>query len=242
MAPPGDRPAVSVCLLDHRTLVLARPPAEDRPGECAQAQGPQRCGPADGRRGAIAPGLADQYAIHKGWSCRLHYDNLIALAAGKPELGPIPSYSTLRRFMLAQGWCADRAAPAATPTARDGREPSRPARSAQLGDGVRPWPVAPRLPSRLAQDPRSSGQWITPLALGIMDDRSRLACHVQWYRSETADDLIHGLCQAFQKRGLPRSLLTDNGSAMIAGETVQGLAALGHCPPHNAAIFPLSKC
>ena len=37
----------------------------------------------------------------------------------------------------------------------------------------------------------------------------------------------HGLCQAFQKRDLPRSLLYDNGSAMIAAETEQGLTRLG---------------
>src|SRR6266571_2113490 len=55
----------------------------------------------------------------------------------------------------------------------------------------------------------------------------RAWCHAQWYRSETAADLIHGLSQAFLKRGLPRSLLTDNGSAMIAAETQQGLQRLG---------------
>jgi hypothetical protein len=35
------------------------------------------------------------------------------------------------------------------------------------------------------------------------------------------------LGQAFQKRDLPRSLLYDNGSAMIASETEQGLTRLG---------------
>jgi len=66
-----------------------------------------------------------------------------------------------------------------------------------------------------------------PLALGILDDRSRLACHVQWYLAETAENLVHGLCQGFQKRGLPRALMTDNGSAMCAAEVTQGLARLG---------------
>src|SRR5208282_4022384 len=64
-------------------------------------------------------------------------------------------------------------------------------------------------------------------ALCILDDRSRLCCHLQWYLGETAEDLIHGLIQAFQKRRLPRSLLTDNGSAMTAGETENGLLRLG---------------
>jgi transposase InsO family protein len=71
------------------------------------------------------------------------------------------------------------------------------------------------------------GQWQRPIALGILDDHSRLCCHVQWYFSETAEDLVHGLSQAIQKRGLPRALLTDNGSAMVAEEVTEGLLRLG---------------
>ena len=59
------------------------------------------------------------------------------------------------------------------------------------------------------------------------DDHSRLCCHLQWYLAEGARELCHGLCQAFQKRDLPGSLLYDNGSAMIAAETEQGLTRLG---------------
>jgi transposase InsO family protein len=71
------------------------------------------------------------------------------------------------------------------------------------------------------------GQWVRPIALGILDDHSRLCCHVQWYLSETAEDLVHGLSQAIQKRGLPRALLTDNGPAMVADEVREGLLHLG---------------
>jgi hypothetical protein len=39
--------------------------------------------------------------------------------------------------------------------------------------------------------------------------------------------LVHGLAQAIQKRGLPRALLTDNGAAMLAAETTEGLERLG---------------
>src|SRR5260370_12910233 len=45
--------------------------------------------------------------------------------------------------------------------------------------------------------------------------------------SETAEDLVHGLSQAIQKRGLPRALLTDNGPAMVAEEVTEGLLRLG---------------
>lgn len=71
------------------------------------------------------------------------------------------------------------------------------------------------------------GVWVTPLLLGVLDDHSRLACHLQWYLDETAESLVHGLCQAFQRRALPRALMTDNGSAMMAQETRQGLHDLG---------------
>jgi transposase InsO family protein len=73
---------------------------------------------------------------------------------------------------------------------------------------------------------RSNGQWAYPILLGVLDDRSRLCCHAQWYVAEVAEELCHGLSQAFQKRGLPRSMLFDNGSAMVSKETEQGLTRL----------------
>jgi len=77
--------------------------------------------------------------------------------------------------------------------------------------------------ARVLQD---SGQWVYPLLLGVIDDHSRLCCHAQWYLAEGAEELCHGLCQAFQKRALPRALMTDNGSAMLATETMEGLTRL----------------
>ena len=71
------------------------------------------------------------------------------------------------------------------------------------------------------------GQWVYPLLLGILDDHSRLCCHAQWYLNETAEALVHGLSQAFCKRGLCRALMSDNGGAMTAAETEQGLQRLG---------------
>jgi len=72
-----------------------------------------------------------------------------------------------------------------------------------------------------------SGAWVTPMIMCVINDRSRLVCHLQWYLDETAQSLIHALCQAFMKRGLPRALMSDNGAAMTAEETTNGLAALG---------------
>ena len=36
------------------------------------------------------------------------------------------------------------------------------------------------------------GKWHKPLLLAIMDDRSRLVCHAQWYLDEAAQTLVHG--------------------------------------------------
>jgi putative transposase len=59
------------------------------------------CGQQRGRTTAIIEALAAQYHAHPSWSAQLHYDNLRAALAGEP---PLPSYSTLRRHMKAQGW------------------------------------------------------------------------------------------------------------------------------------------
>jgi len=71
------------------------------------------------------------------------------------------------------------------------------------------------------------GTWIKPSALCILDDRSRLICHMQWFLDETVRSLVHGFCQALMRRALPRSLLTDNGAAMMADEFKNGLHTLG---------------
>jgi len=87
----------------------------------------------------------------------------------------------------------------------------------------------------------SRGEWFVPILLAILDDHSRLVCHAQWYEEETAEVLIHGFRQALQKRGLPRELLSDNGSAMTSHEFTSGLKRLSiiprttlpYCPEQN---------
>ena len=67
-----------------------------------------------------------------------------------------------------------------------------------------------------------------PLGICVIDDHSRLIAHLQWYASaENTECLVHCFSQAIQRRGLPRLLHNDNGSAMIAGEFAQGLDRLG---------------
>ncbi len=169
--------------------------------------------------------LVAQYRAHPSWSVQLHTDNLIALAKQKPELAPVPSVDTVRRYLKAQGLerTRRRRGPRA-PGVRDPLEP-REVRSyeAEYVHGL--WHSDIHHGSRKILLP--GGRWQTPMLLGVLDDCSRLICHLQWYLDETAASFVHGLCQAIQKRGLPRALMTDNGPAMMAAETRAGLERLG---------------
>ena len=177
---------------------------------------------------AVRRAVLAQYAAHKSWSVKLHHDNLVALAEAQPDLGPAPSYPTLLRFMRANGLDKRRRL---TPRQTEGAERAetrlveREIRryEAEYVNGLWHWDC--HHGSRKVLTAR--GEWVTPILFGVLDDRSRLACHLQWYLSETAEVIAHGLAQAFQKRGLPRAALSDNGSAMTAAEISEGLARLG---------------
>ncbi len=176
----------------------------------------------------LAERLLLQYREHKHWSYQLHYDNLAAVVKADPSRGPLPSYSTVRRYMQAHGLVRK---PRLASHGRPGearaekRRQEREIRSYEAEYVGSLWHLDFHHGSLKVLTPR--GQWQRPLALGILDDHSRLCCHLQWYLSETAEDLVHGLSQAIQKRGLPRALLTDNGAAMIADEVTEGLLRLG---------------
>ncbi|MBV8287934.1 MAG: DDE-type integrase/transposase/recombinase, partial [Hyphomicrobiales bacterium] len=177
---------------------------------------------------AVRRAVLAQYGAHKSWSVKLHHDNLIALAEAQPDLEPLPSYPTLLRFMRANGLDKRRRlAPRQTDGAEraEARIVEREVRryEAEYVNGLWHWDC--HHGSRKVLTAR--GEWVTPILFGVLDDRSRLACHLQWYLSETAEVVAHGLAQAFQKRGLPRAGLSDNGSAMTAAEISEGLARLG---------------
>jgi len=75
----------------------------------------------------------------------------------------------------------------------------------------------------------------------IIAEGARFPAIAEFYYREV---VAHGLTQAFQKRGLPRGSLSDNGPAMIAVEIVDGLTRLGvlqqttlpYTPEANAKI------
>lgn len=178
----------------------------------------------------LAAAIKTLHRQHPRWSYQLHYDNLIALAQKDTSLGDVPSYATVRRYMKDNGLLRQRRKIHPISQDKTGdqsieRFEAREKRSFEVTHVHGLWHLDFHHGSRRVVLP--SGQWHHPILLGIMDDHSRLCCHLQWYLDETAETLIHGLCQAIQKRGLPRALLTDNGSAMIAAETEEGLLRLG---------------
>ncbi len=168
-----------------------------------------------------------QYREHPSWSVTLHRDNLRVRLAEDTSFGPLPSYSTLRRYMARHGLSKRRR----RSTLKGGqaraqaRREAREVRSYESEHVQGLWHLDFHHGSRKILDP--SGAWVRPILFAVLDDHSRLICHAQWFLEETAQSLVHGLIQAILKRGLPRALLSDNGSAMLARETTEGLARLG---------------
>ena len=174
--------------------------------------------------------LTAQYREHPGWTAQLHHDNLRATltAAGRT----CPSYPSVRRYLKAQGLTRRRTPrrnTAGAIAARDRLE-QREVRSYEVEHVLQLMHLDFHHGSRKVLTRR--GEYVKPLLVGFIDDRSRYLCHAQWYTREGTEELVHGLCQALQKVGLPRSLMSDRGAAMIAGEFTAGLHRLSilHLP------------
>jgi len=172
--------------------------------------------------------LTAQYHEHPGWTAQLHHDNLrVTLADAKS-----PSYPSVRRYLKAQGFVRQRKPKRTTDGAMAARDrlEQREVRSYEVAHVLQLMHLDFHHGSRKVLTRR--GEYVKPLLVGFIDDRSRFLCHAQWYTNERTEELVHGLCQALQKVGLPRSLMTDRGAAMISGEFTAGLHHLGivHLP------------
>ncbi|MCP3672544.1 MAG: DDE-type integrase/transposase/recombinase [Gammaproteobacteria bacterium] len=176
---------------------------------------------------ALKQALLNQYINHKTWSYQLHADNIRALVIQSPELGPQPSYSSILRYMKAEGLKKQKRPKRNTAGAEaaEKRLESLEVRSYEVDYIHGLWHLDFHQGSLKILTP--DGEWVTAILLALMDDRSRVVCHAQWYLDETAETLVHGFSQAIQKRGLPRAVMTDNGAAMVAAEFTQGLERLG---------------
>ena len=172
--------------------------------------------------------IQQQYREHPSWSYQLHSDNLAIRVQELPELGVMPSYSTVRRYLKANGLCKQRLSKQRHTLGgqiAQERLEHREVRSFEVDYVHSLWHLDFHHGSRKIL--RKDGKWYKPLLLAILDDHSRLVCHAQWYLDESSESLVHGFKQALQKRGLPRAVMSDNGAAMISAEFTQGLERLG---------------
>jgi putative transposase len=178
-----------------------------------------------------AEALRALYTDHPGWNAQLHHDNL-RVKLTQAGVDSCPSYPSVLRYLKAHGL------PRRRPLRRDSKRPwevlvglqEREIRSYEVEYVLQLLHLDFHHGSRKVLT--REGRWVKPLLVGFIDDRSRFLCHAQWYTHERTEDLVHGLCQALQKVGLPRSIMSDRGSAMISGEFTTGLHRLGilHVP------------
>ena len=187
--------------------------------------------------------LGIQYAAHPGWSYKLHRDNLLALAEPAPELGEVPSYSTVRRRMVERGWRKRKVPKKMTEGRRRAIErlESFEVRSFEASHVHALWHYDGHEAHRSIVLP--DGSLHVPVLLAVLDDRSRLCCHLQWYLTESVENLFHCLKQAYHRRGLPRAEMHDNGGAMRAAEIVSAGERLGieHRPTLSYSAYQNGK-
>jgi putative transposase len=75
----------------------------------------------------------------------------------------------------------------------------------------------------------------------IIDDHSRLIPHAQFYLAENLEAFRECLLAALEKRGLPRKLYVDNGSAFRSHKLRYGCARLGVALLHATPYTPEGK-
>ena len=178
--------------------------------------------------GRVKEILHEQHRQNPSWSYQLHADNVRAKIGLEKADIPVPSDTTIRRWMQRNGLfkttrCRGQNRDGAL-AARD-RIATKEVRSFENEYVGGLWHLDFHHCSR--QVLARAGKWRTPMCVAVLDDHSRIACHVQWYLNETTESLVHAFSQAIQKRGLPRALLTDNGSVMTSAEFTEGLLRLG---------------
>lgn len=76
---------------------------------------------------------------------------------------------------------------------------------------------------------------------GLIDDHSRLIPHAQFYLKEDIEGFQDCLIQAFEKRGLPRKLFTDNGPSFRSERLRYACASLGVALVYAKPYSPAAK-
>jgi hypothetical protein len=174
----------------------------------------------------VRAAIQQQYRDHPRWSYQLHWDNLKARAKKHPQLGEIPSYPTIRRYMRSAGLFKKKRRRPDTAGARqaEARREQFETRSYESATVNGLFHLDFHEGSRSVLQP--DGSMATVDCFAMLDDRSRYVCHAQWYLQEETETLVHGVQQGIQKAGLPWGILSDRGGAMN-GEYIAGLERLG---------------
>ena len=200
--------------------------SEDDPLGALARKVPKHAGTHPSISEAVAAAIENQYRDHRGWTWQLHHDNLVALAKKDPGLCPVPSYTTVCRFMKDHGMVRIRKRRHGRGADAEAEVVPRETRSYEVAHVNALWHFDFHEGKR--QVVTAAGERKTPYLFGLLDDCSRVCCHAQWYLDrENTNDLVHGLSQGIQKRGLPRAVYSDRGGPMKAGETIEGLERLG---------------
>lgn len=168
-----------------------------------------------------------QHRVQPHWSFQLHYDNVEVLVDADASLGPLPSYSSFVRFMRAGGLLRKKRLGYETDGQKRARQrlEQREVRSYEVDYVGGLWHLDFHV-SKSVSVITPDGRRQKPELFAVLDDHSRLCCHSQFYLAENTENLVHGFSQALMKRGLPRELLNDNGSAMTSAEFTEGLDRL----------------
>jgi len=196
--------------------------AEQDPIRALERKVPAHAGTHPSMSAAVIEAVRLLRKQHARWSGQLLYDNLVAIGHEQPQLGVLPGYATVCRYMKHHGLGKRR-----RPRQHE-QEPGFVPRERRLFEVAHVhglWHCDFHETRRKVLT--AGGTWESVTLFAVLDDRSRLCCHVQWYVGDgNTENFVHGLCQAFAKRGLPRALLSDNGSPMLAAETQEGLFRL----------------
>lgn len=156
--------------------------------------------------------LRNNFRNNPSWSWRLHADNLTDTG-----IVPIVSYSTVLRWMKKNSYI-----PVRGPKKR--RAAKREIKLYEASYSGELWHFDIHHCSRKVLHP--SGQYVQANCVAFIDDRSRLVAHCQWFYGESSEELVHACIQAILKRGLPRKMMSDNGSAMTSAEFIGGMERL----------------
>ena len=179
--------------------------------------------------------LTTQYREHPGWTAQLHYDNLrVTLAAVGMKC---PSYPSVRRYLKAQGLLRQRPLRRVSEgalAARDRLE-QREVRSYEVEHVLQLMHLDFHHGSRKVLTRR--GEYVKPLLVGFIDDRSRFLCHAQWYTSEGT--------RGVRPRAVPG--IAEGGTAALAddrsrlGDDLRGVhrgsASLGYFASAHVTVL-----